>query len=202
MIHRILKHKKTKETRIVFSHSEFENKNPIKHYGHEVIVKQMILNGVSNEEITGKKPFTTSSSKIFKKAHLQWLQLKNDFRHINIPENLMQLLKNDGKAEQEKLPYSFLLPLGILNSFFFKAYHEFGYTLSQYISKGSKSVAKIIDCGDHWHCFVSTPSEHNKEKTQFHYLSSAFGIDRNDLVKRIQSSESIFKPEQWPHLTI
>ncbi|TGV02180.1 hypothetical protein [Flavivirga rizhaonensis] len=180
---------------MVFNDREFEKENPIKRYGNDFIVKQMILNGVPKEEMTGKKELTTTSDEIFKSAHLLWLKLKSDFQKIKVPENLMQLLKTDKKKDQEKLLDGFLLPLETLTSFIFTAYHEFGYTLSQYISEFSKkefkSVARIIDCGEHWHCFFTTPKDSTEEKTQLHYLSSAFGIKRDDLVKQIKSSESL-----------
>ena len=81
-----------------------------------------------------------------------------------------------------------------------------GYTLSQYISEFSKkdfkSVARIIDCGDHWHCFFTTFNASKGGKTELHYLSSDFGIDRADLVKRIKSSESLSKLDHLPLLTL
>ncbi|MDD7888259.1 hypothetical protein [Flavivirga sp. 57AJ16] len=197
MIQRVFTHKKTHQKLIAFDDREFEMKNPIKQYGHAIIVKQMILNGVSKAEMTGKKPFTASSNDIFINAHMHWLKLKSDFQKIKIPENLMQLLKNGEKTDQDTSPKMFLLPLEILTAFIFKAYHEFGYTLSQYTSmdakNGSKSITKIIDRGAHWHCFATT-SNHLKEAiVQFHYLSSACGMDRTALVKQIKSGESLSK---------
>lgn len=205
MIQRILTHKKTNRKLMVFDDREFEKKNPIKQYGNNIIVKQMILNGVPKEEMTGEKTLTDTSHDIFKNAHIHWLSLKEDFQKIKIPENLIQLLKTDRKGDQEKLLDGYFLPLEILTSFIFKAYHEFGYTLSQYISEFSKkdfkSVAKIIDCGEHWHCFLTTVNSLKGDKTQLHYMSSAFGIDRSELVKQIKSSESI-KLDNLPHVTL
>ncbi|GAA3586890.1 hypothetical protein Q4Q39_19225 [Flavivirga amylovorans] len=206
MKYRILTHKKTSKKHIVFDDEEFEMKNPIKQYENDIIAKQMILNGVSKEEMTGEKELTTTSNEILKSAHIQWLKLKSDFQKIKVPENLMQLLKTDKKKDQEKLLDGFFLPLETLTSFIFTAYHEFGYTLSQYISEFSKkdfkSVARIIDCGEHWHCFFTTPKDSTGEKTQLHYLSSAFGIKRDDLVKQIKSNESLSKLDNLPLITL
>ena len=129
MIHQVLTHKKTNKKLIVFDDREFEMENPIKHYGNAIIARQMILNGVSKEEMTGKKDLTDSSSEIFKSAHVHWLNLKSDFQKIKIPENLMQLLKTDKKREQEKLLDGFFLPMETLTSLIFTAYHEFGVHL-------------------------------------------------------------------------
>ncbi|GAA3648749.1 hypothetical protein GCM10022397_36930 [Flavivirga jejuensis] len=190
----------------MFEDREFEKENPIKQYGNAVIVKQMVLNGVPKEEMIGEKGLTPTSNEIFKGAHDHWLKLKSDFQKIKIPENLIKLLNTNRKKDQEKLLDGLFLPLEILTSFIFKAYHEFGYTLSQYISefskKDSKSVARIIDCGEHWHCFFTTSKDSSEEKTQIHYLSSDFGIDRTDLVKKIKSSDSLFKLDSLPHITL
>ncbi len=206
MLHRIFTHKKTNKKLIAFDDSEFEKKNPIKQYGSDIIVKQMILNGVPKEEVTGEKELTATSSEIFKSAHLHWLKLKSDFQKIKTPNNLMQLLKTNKKKDQEKLLDGFFLSLETLTSFIFTAYHEFGYTLSQYISEFSKkdfkSVAKIIDCGEHWHCFFTTSDDSKGKKTKLHYLSSAFGIDRADLIKQIKSSESLSKLDHLPLITL
>lgn len=206
MIQRVLTHKKTNKKLIAFDDREFEMENPIKQYGNDIIVKQMILNGVPKEEMTGEKVLTASSSEIFKSAHVHWLKLKSDFQKIKIPENLMQLLKTDRKNDQEKLLDGFFLPLETLTSFIFTAYHDFGYTLSQYISEFSKkdfkSVARIIDCGEHWHCFFTTFNGLKGGKTQLHYMSSSFGIDRADLVKQIKSSESLSKLDNLPLITL
>ena len=205
MIQQVLIHKKTNETRILFEDREFEKENPIKQYGNHIIVKQMILNGVPKEEITGEKTLTAKSNDIFKNSHAHWLKLKGDIQKIKIPENLMLLLKTDRKGDQEELLDGCFLPLEILTAFIFTAYHEFGYTLSQYISEFSKkefkSVAKIMDCGEHWHCFLTT-FHGSKGKTQLHYMSSAFGMDRAELVEQLKSSESLFKLDNLPHITL
>ncbi len=206
MLHRIFTHIKTNKKFIDFNDSEFEKENPIKQYGSDIIAKQMILNGVPKAEMTGEKELTATSSEIFKSAHLHWLKLKSDFQKIKIPDNLMQLLKTDKKKDQEKLLDGLFLPLETLTSFIFTAYHEFGYTLSQYISEFSKkdfkSVVRIIDCGEHWHCFFTTFNNSKDRETQLHYLSSAFGIDRADLIKQIKSSESLSKLDHLPLITL
>ncbi|AUP78710.1 hypothetical protein [Flavivirga eckloniae] len=204
MTQRIYTHKKTKKEYIMFDDREFEKENPIKQYGNDIIVKQMILNGVPKDEMTGKKPFTSKSQDIFKNAYEHWLNLKKDFQRIKVPKNLIKLLKTKRKKDQEKLLNGYFLPLETLTSFIFKAYHEFGYTLSQYVSefsqKGYRSVAKIIDSGEHWHCFLTT-SNRLEGENQVHYLSSDFGIDRSELIEQIKSNE-LAKLNKLPYVTL
>lgn len=197
--------KKTKKRSIVFGDSEFEMKNPIKQYRDQIITKQMILNGVPKEEMIGDRALTAKSSDVFKNAHVHWLKLKEEFQKIKIPKNLMLLLKTNKKEDQEKLLDGSFLPFEVLTSFIFTAYHDFGYTLSQYISEFSKKdfkpIAKIMDCGEQWHCFLTT-FDGLKGKTQLHYMSSAFGIERAELVKQIKSGEFLFKLDHLPHVTL
>ncbi|MDO5968381.1 hypothetical protein Q4Q35_01040 [Flavivirga aquimarina] len=204
MIQSILTHKKTHKSHFIFEDREFEMENPIKQYGNRIIVKQMILNRGSKEKV-GEKVLTDTDSDIFKNARTHWLKLKKEFQKIKVPENLMLLLKTDKKEDQIKLLNWCFLPLEILTSFIFKAYHDFGFTLSQYISgvskKNFKAVAKIIDYGEHWHCFLTTFNGFKQHK-QLHYLSNAFGIDRAELVKQIKSGESLFKLGNLPHVTL
>ncbi|MDO5968382.1 hypothetical protein Q4Q35_01045 [Flavivirga aquimarina] len=180
-------------------------KNPIKQYGNHIIVKQMMLNGVPKEEMAGKKAFTDMSNDIFKNAYTHWLKLKREFQKIKVPENLMLLLKTNKKEDQIKLLDGCFLPMEILTSFMFTAYHDFGFTLSQYISgvskKKFKAVGKIMDCGEHWHCFLTTFNGLKGQK-QLYYLSSAFGIDRAELVKQIKSNKFLFKLDNLPQVII
>ncbi|MEP5341657.1 MAG: hypothetical protein ABJL44_04540 [Algibacter sp.] len=210
MKQRLLTHKKTNKKLILFNVQDFEMRNPIKQYGHSIIVKQMVLNSVPKEEITGEKKFTATSRNIFQKALNDWLKLKGAYQNIKVPENLIQLLKTESKKDQEKLLDKFVLTPDVLTAFIFKAYHEFGFTLSQYTPKFSQKnvnpkympLAKIINCGTHWHCFFTTFNRLKREKTQLHYISSAFGVHRTDLVRHITSSESVFNLDHLPHITL
>ncbi len=193
MVYSLRTHKKSNTTLQFFKSNDFENQNPIAHYGNTVIVKQMIINGVPRTELKGEKTFSNFSLKVFREAHEHWLKLKREFQAIRVPKNLIQLLKTDSKKEQVKLLNDFKLTPEILTSFTFMAYHEFGYTLSQYTSEISKKcsnpLAKIIDCGENWHCFFTTYSNNNSKETCFHYISKAFGIDRSEIVKQIKSGD-------------
>lgn len=210
MIQLLLTHKKTNKRLILFEGRDFETQNPIEQYGNKIIVRQMILNGVPKEEINGKKEFTTVSLKTFRNALEHWLKLKEEFQKIKVPENLIQLLKTDSKINQEKLLEGFILSPKILTTFIFTAYHKFGYTLSQYTSAYSQKKfntikilsAKILDSGKHRHCFFTTFNRLKDEKTQLYYISSAFGINRSELVKQIKSSEPYFNLDNLPHISL
>lgn len=213
MIQHVLTHKKTNKKLMWFEDRDFEMENPIEHYGNQIIAKQMILNGVPKGEITGDQQFTARSRNIFRIAVDYWLKLKGDYQKIKIPENLIQLLKTNKKRDPETLLDGFILTPEILTAFSFTAYHEFGYTWSQYTSEYSekdfKSVAKIMDCGKHWHCFFTIfnslkgeETELDKKEERLYYMSSAFGIDRVDVVKQIKSGAPMFKLDNLPYMTL
>lgn len=203
---RYIINKSTGEKTRVFQESDCEMVNPIKHYGEGVIVKQMILNGVPKEELRGEKELSEKSKELFKNAVDFWVELKKGFQRIKIPENLVELLKTDRKKDQQKLLKGLVLTPEILMSFIFKAYQRFGFTLSQYSKEGLGTIkmplAKIIDHGKHWHCFFRMSDDLTEEETStdLHYLSSAFGIDRAEVVKQIKSRE--YKLGDLPHINL
>lgn len=131
MIQQVISNRRTGEKLLSFEDGDFEMKNPIKHYGEETIVKQMILKGVPTEELNGEKEYSKKSEELFKNAFDFWIGLKKEFQNVKIPENLIQLLKTDNKKEQQRLLQGLLLTPEILTSFFFTAYHDFGFTLLQ-----------------------------------------------------------------------
>jgi hypothetical protein len=68
-------------------------------------------------------------------------------------------------------------------------------------------VAKILDKGDEWHCFFATFKSLRGEETwlgeqqpHFHYISSAFGIDRAEVVRQIKSEN--YKLGNLPHIKL
>lgn len=144
MIQQVISNRRTGEKLLSFEDGDFEMKNPIKQYGEETIVKQMILKGVSTKELNGEKEYSEKSEELFKNAFDFWIELKKGFQEIKIPENLIQLLKTDNKKEQQRLLKGLLLTPEILTSFFFTAYHEFGFTLSQYTSRVSPKSLDTI----------------------------------------------------------
>ena len=211
----VLIHKKTNKRLMLFEDRDFEMKNPIEHYGNQTIVKQMILNGISKEEMNGDKELTAMNREIFRNALDHWLKLKGEFQKIKVPKNLIQLLKTNRKRDQEKLLDGFILTPEILTSFIFTAYHEFGYTLSQYSAEFSQKDlntikmpnAKIMDCGKHWHCFFTAFNSLRGEETRLgkkegrlYYMSNVFGIDRVEVVKQIKSGGS--KLGCLPYITL
>lgn len=136
MIQHVLSNRKTGKRLVVFEESDFERENPIKHYGDEIIVKQMILNEVPWEEMSGAKTLSERSTAIFKEAYAFWIDMKKRFRELKVPGNLIRLLKSRNKTNQQRLLEGVVLSPELLTSFFFTAYHEFGFTLSQYTSQG------------------------------------------------------------------
>jgi uncharacterized CHY-type Zn-finger protein len=217
MIQHLLTHKKTNKKFVVFEDRDFEMKNPIEQYGNKIIIKQMILNGIPKEEMTGEKEFSAMSKEIFKNAFNDWLELKGEFQAIKIPENLIQLLKTETKEHQEMLIKGLAVTPEVLTAFIFMAYHKFGYTLSQYTFKFPKRFfettkmlhVKIIDCKMHWHCFFTifnslgeeTSSQYEKEE-HLYYMSSAFGIHRTEAIQQIKSNASKLKLDHLPYITL
>ena len=141
MIQRVLSNKETGKRLVMFEESDFERENPIKHYGDEIIVKQMILNGVPWEEMSGEKTLSERSTAIFKNAYAYWIEMKKGFQEIKVPGNLIRLLTSSSKKDQQILLKGLVLSPEILTSFFFTAYHEFGFTLSQYTSECNSKMS-------------------------------------------------------------
>ncbi|MFI0428760.1 hypothetical protein [Mariniflexile sp. HMF6888] len=217
MIQHLLTHKRTNKKFVAFEDRDFEMKNPIEQYENKIIIKQMILNGIPKEEMTGEKEFSAMSKEIFKNAFNDWLKLKGEFQAIKVPENLIQLLKTDSKEDQEKLLKKLTVTPEVLTAFIFMAYHKFGYTLSQYTFRFPKRFfettkmlhVKIIDCGAHWHCFFTIfnslgdekPTSDDKEE-YLYYMSSAFGIDRTEIVNQIKLKGFRLKLSHLPYITL
>lgn len=217
MIQHLLTHKKTNKKFVAFEDRDFEMKNPIEQYGNKIIIKQMILNGIPKEEMTGEKEFSAMSKEIFKNAFNDWLKLKGEFQAIKVPENLIQLLKTDSKEDQEKLLKKLTVTPEVLTAFIFMAYHKFGYTLSQYTFRFPKRFfettkmlhVKIIDCGAHWHCFFTIFNSLGEEQTSsddkeeyLYYMSNTFGIDRTEIVNQIKSNGFRLKLSHLPYITL
>lgn len=77
--------------------------------------------------------------------------------------------------------------------------------LKQAIEHRKVKIAKILDKGDEWHCFFITFKSLRGEETwfgekqpHFHYISSAFGIDRAEVVNQIKSAK--YKLGNLPHI--
>ncbi len=142
MIHREVVNKKTGEKIIMFEETDFEQVNPIKHYGDGFIVKQMVLRGVPNGELNGNDKISEKSMGIFKAAAAHWSEMMAGFRKVQVPDNLIALLSSKKKGDQEKLLKGVVLTPDNLMAFLIRAYEEFGYTLSSY---SSEHAAKGVD---------------------------------------------------------
>lgn len=79
--------------------------------------------------------------------------------------------------------------------------------LKQAIEHRKVKVAKILDKGDEWHCFFTTFKSLRGEETwlgekqpHYHYISSAFDIDRSEVVKQMKSEK--YKLGNLPHIKL
>lgn len=133
MIHKEIINKLTGEKLVIFDGVDFEYEKPIKHYGDEFIVKQMVLRGVPNEELNGGKEPSDKSRQIFVDAVKQWQRMLSDFKKVPVPENLIKLLSTTKKREQETLLKGVILTPDLIMALLIKA-EELGFTLSQYKS--------------------------------------------------------------------
>lgn len=68
-------------------------------------------------------------------------------------------------------------------------------------------IAKFLDKGDDWHCFfISYKSLMGKEKAwkdgqpHFHYISSKFGMTRNEVLTRLKSKK--YQLSSLPHIDL
>lgn len=135
MIYQEITNKKTGEKLIGFIGEDFERLNPIKYYGDSFIVKKMILQGIPMEELNGEGKISEKSKSIFIESVKQWKEKESEINQTQIPANLIGLLSTNKKGDQEKLLKGLNLNPDILVALLFKAYSDFGYTLSQYSSE-------------------------------------------------------------------
>ncbi|NLX72521.1 MAG: hypothetical protein GXY94_04370, partial [Bacteroidales bacterium] len=78
MIRREIINKKTGEKLIMFEDADFEYEKPVKHYGDGFIVKQMVINGIPEDELNGKSKPTEKSKQIFIEAVKNWNEMLAD----------------------------------------------------------------------------------------------------------------------------
>ena len=69
--------------------------------------------------------------------------------------------------------------------------------LKDYVRSSKFILARILDKGEHWHCFYQTKSGIlGKERgtlgsqPHMHYISDSFGVSRNDLVKALKGGHA------------
>lgn len=137
MIRSEIYNKNTGEKLIMFEDDDFEFEKPVKHYGDTFIVKQMVLNGIPDEEMTGNNNISDASRKIFIEAAKNWQLMLAKFKATAVPRNLLKVLDNNKKSEQEALLKGLNLTPDVLMAFLIKA-DEAGFTLSQYTSEFSQ----------------------------------------------------------------
>ena len=68
--------------------------------------------------------------------------------------------------------------------------------LKDYVKSSKFILARILDKGEHWHCFYQTKSGiQGKEsgdlgsQPHIHYISDAFGISREDFIKALKGGK-------------
>lgn len=137
MIRREIINKKTGEKLIMFEDADFEYEKPVKHYGDGFIVKQMVINGIPEDELNGKSKPTEKSKQIFIEAVKNWNEMLADFKKVKLPEELIKLFGTTKKNDQKNLLKNVVLNPDILMALLIKA-DELGYTLSQYKSEYSQ----------------------------------------------------------------
>lgn len=137
MIRREIINKKTDEKLIMFEDADFEYEKPIKHYGDGFIVKQMVMNGIPDDELNGKTKPTEKSKQIFIEAIKNWNEMLVNFKKVELPNEMINLFGTTKKSEQVVLLKNVVLNPDILMAFLIKA-DELGYTLSQYKSEYSQ----------------------------------------------------------------
>jgi hypothetical protein len=79
--------------------------------------------------------------------------------------------------------------------------------LKQAIEHRKITVAKFLDKGDMWHCFFATYKSFRGEEIwlgenqpHYHYISSAFGIEREKVVEQLKSEK--YKLGNLPHIKL
>ena len=121
----------------MFEDADFEYEKPVKHYGDGFIVKQMVINGIPEDELNGKSKPTEKSKQIFIEAVKNWNEMLADFKKVKLPEELIKLFGTTKKNDQKNLLKNVVLNPDILMALLIKA-DELGYTLSQYKSEYSQ----------------------------------------------------------------
>jgi hypothetical protein len=111
---------------------DIEFVNPFEYLANFFITRKMIMSGVPIEELKGEKNPTEASTSIFRNAMDSWVKEKVRILKTELPDSLIKLLQTNKKSEQEKLIKSFHLTPAILMAFAFRAYIDFGFTLSMY----------------------------------------------------------------------
>lgn len=78
--------------------------------------------------------------------------------------------------------------------------------LKQALEQRSVIVAKILEKGEEWHCFFLTyksiggKESWQKNQPHYHYISSQFGISKQNLLKQIKSKN--YKLGNLPHIAL
>jgi hypothetical protein len=134
MIQREIINKKTGEKILSFEDGDFEFQKPVKYYGDNFIVTQMVLAGIPNEELNGEREPTEKSETAFIKSTMRWKQKLLNFKSVRISKNFISLFGTTKSNQQENLLKGQILTPEILMAIIIKA-DELGYTLSQYSSE-------------------------------------------------------------------
>jgi hypothetical protein len=184
---------------------------------------------------------------ISQEAEKDWQEHLDRIMAEEVPPLLFSVLKTRNKKHQEKFLRGMAFTPDQLEAFFYRAYSDYGYTLSIYsseflpsdidekdmprlaylednkikktgattisdgkikqaIEQRSAIYAKILDNGDAWHCFfITIESIAGKEnwkvgQPHYHYISDAFGLSREEVVKQLKSKN--YQLFNLPHIEL
>ena len=132
MLIREVINKKTGEKLISFGGEDFENVNPSKHYYDACFVQRMMMQ--VPDEVSGRKKSTEKGKEILLKTVKDCREFIDNFRKVELPKNLVNLLGTTKKRDQQKILNGLILNPDILMGFLLIA-GDNEYTLSQYSSE-------------------------------------------------------------------
>ncbi|RRJ86903.1 hypothetical protein EG240_15735 [Paenimyroides tangerinum] len=131
--------KKTGEKLLIFGGEDIISVNPDQHYYESCLVRKMTL--FAPEETLGDKEPTKEGAKILVESAKECREFIDNFRKIDLPANLKNLLNTTKKREQEKILNGLELTPDILMAFLLYA-GDNGYLFSEYSSEHHSSALK------------------------------------------------------------
>jgi hypothetical protein len=114
---------------------DFEMVDPVKFYKEFLTISQMILNGVTEDELNGRVRFSEISKEVFKQSVNSTKEKIKEIKAINLPENLKRLIITQKKNEQENLIRGTSLTPDLLLALIFEAHDKHGFLYSEFRSE-------------------------------------------------------------------
>lgn len=78
--------------------------------------------------------------------------------------------------------------------------------LKNVVNQRKVTISKILDRDNYWHCFFTTFNSLNRKEQwkggqpHFHYISSSFGLSREEVLKSLQ--DEYYKLNNLPHIEL